>query len=36
MFFNSKKVVGLYKPYKEIKLETNNPCFTVPNNVVNG
>ena len=36
MFLNSKQVVSLYKPYKEIKLETNNPCFRGPNNVVNG
>jgi hypothetical protein len=29
-------VFGLYKPYKEIKLKTNNPHFTDANNVVNG
>ena len=36
MSLNSKQVVGLYMSYKEIKLETNNPCFTSPNNMVNG
>ena len=35
MLLNSKQTVGLYKPYKEIKLETNNPSFTSLNNVVN-
>ena len=36
MSLNSKQVVGLYKPYKEIKLEANNPRFIGPNNMVNG
>ena len=36
MLLNSKQTIGLYKPYKEIKLETNNQRFTGLNNVVNG
>ena len=35
MSLNSKQVVGLFKSYKDIKLETNNPHFTGPNNMVN-
>lgn len=37
MLFYLKETVGLYKSYKDIKLETNNLSQTNdPNNMING